>query len=98
MVHRHVVRGRCWRVLVDQRVTAVTKINTGPRRPVKEIGTVVLRPTDAEVGIGRVDRYALELCRAKGGGVTIDPVQTLIIRPPDAAIVASVNDRRIRRR
>ena len=41
--------------------------------------------------------HALELRRAKGGGVAIDPVQAHIVRPPDTAIVAGVNDRRIGR-
>ena len=70
MIHRHVFRVR--RVLIDKSIPAVTEVDTMPCpvRP-KEIGAVVLRAADTEVGVGRVDRYALELRRAKGGGVAI---------------------------
>ena len=70
MIHGHVFRVR--RVLVDERIAAVTEVNTMPGsvRP-KEVGAVVLGAADTEVGVGRVDRYALELCRTKSGVVAI---------------------------
>src|SRR5207302_395810 len=95
MIHRHVFRVR--RVLSDKSIPAVTEVDTMPCpvRP-KEIGAVVLRAADTEVGVGRVDRYALELCRAKGGRVSISqPRHTRIDRLPNATIVARVNNRRI---
>src|SRR5947207_13016954 len=93
MVHRHIFRVRC--VPVDQRVAAVTEVNTSPSSVwLKEVRAVVLRATDAEIGIGRVNRDALKLCCAKGGGIPIVyPSQTGIGRLPNATIVPGVNDR-----
>src|SRR5207245_198822 len=98
MIHRHIFSVR--RVPVDEGVAAVTEVNTSPRSVwLKEVRAVVLRTTDAEVGIGRVNRDALELCCTKGGGIAIVyPSQTRIGRLPNATIVPGVNDRRIRRR
>src|SRR5207253_2895056 len=94
VIHGHVFRVRGG--LVDERVTAVTEVSASPC-PVglKELCAVVLRAPDAELGIGRMDRHALELRSAKGCVITIDPGQSRIVRFPDAAIVTGVNHRRI---
>ena len=91
VIHGHVFRVR--RVLVDQGITAVTEVNAGPC-PVrlKQVSAVVLRTADAEVAVRWVESDALELGRAKRGGVAIDPSHACISRLPDPTVVTGVDN------
>ena len=87
---------RILRTLIDQGVTAITKVRThnGAVRP-EENGSVILGATDAEGFIDRMNSNTFELGRRESLRIDVFPFFCAVGRGPDSAVVAGVDDFRI---
>src|SRR6185312_4627666 len=62
----------------------------------QHVGTIVLSAADADIGIGRMHRDALELRRSQRRVVLVDPGIASVSRLPNTAIIAAIDDVYIR--